>query len=136
LINQNTLQMTLLLSCSVLSDEKDINSIANNRILRTPHIAEVSPKSKNAQTEMDKLEFLPSHERYRRYQLSYRHRRTAISKTAEDPDEAIPEFIDDREDAPSTVAKISLYQYIQTINPGKKKSNWPSASTSIRMLPH
>lgn len=125
LINQNTPDSTFLLLAPTAS-EKISTLIANNqvRILRTPQIAEILNKNpKMLRSEMDKLiSFLRMNGivlEGESAELTLQEIEN-ILKMGEDPDEAIPqEFIDDREDAPST-ARVSLYQYIQTINTGKK----------------
>jgi hypothetical protein len=126
LINQNTNDSTFLFA-ALQSSEKLSTLIANNqvRILRTPEIAEKLKKNPNMlQSEMDRLaSFLRMNGivlEGESAELSLAEIE-AILKTSEDPAEAIPmEFLEDNQDEPAEKVRQSVFQYIQSINTGKK----------------
>lgn len=127
MINPSSSDSTFL-QMALTADEKTSTLIANNqvRILRMPQIAEnLNRNPRMLKSEMDKLiSFLRMNGIVLEgvsAELSIMEIE-AILKMTEDPDEMIPqEFLDDHEgSAVEGPGRISLYQFIQTINTGKK----------------
>jgi hypothetical protein len=138
LINQNTADATFI-HLSQTSTERLSTLIGNNqvRILRTPQIADNLKKNKNMlKSEMDKL---TSFLRMNGITIEGESAELTLAEIeailqTNDADEIPIEFMEDGKDDIAENVRLSIYQYVQTINTGQKIKLALKGNKEARML--